>query len=276
MSYHFPPPVDWQVFQRLVAGFARSLYDTHTVAEYGRTGQRQNGVDVFARDLLGNPVGLQCKWTSEDLAETALAKECGKALEFRPRLEHFVLWTTSKRDVHLQDVASRLNESGDYPFSVTIRFWDDAIDHLNRAYSVANLYYGAWIEDNGLSAEQDHRQKLLVAFDRPAFRDPIHLERNFSHLLDAVKDTLVFFRAGLLYDRYDRTLIVQALPLSMLSDAEYKEGLAEVVALLADLERLLDDACKRFGSPMLIDSGDVRECDQIRAAISHRVSRFAD
>jgi hypothetical protein len=271
VAYHYPPPAEWQTYQTLVAGFARVLYDEHTVEEYGRTGQRQHGVDVFARDHAGRNIGLQCKWTHESLAAGDLAVECDKARKFAPRLDYFILWTTARRDVHLQDLAHGLDHSGVYPFSVGIRFWDDAIEQLNRMYSVASVYYAQWLEEHQVTADHDHRRKLRIAFDRPAFLDPIHLERDFGDLLQAVKDTLVFLKAGLLYDRYDRTLVAQALPFSLLSDAGYVEGLAKVASMLADLEGLLQRSAAPFGAPMMTDPQDVEQCDRLRQRIVKQV-----
>lgn len=274
MAFHFPPPAEWQTFQTLVAGFAESLFDADTVEEYGRTGQRQNGVDIFAKDRLGKNVGIQVKWTSDTLSEKALADECAKAVQFSPKLDLFILWTTAKRDVHLQDIAHDLDSSGQYDFSVSIRFWDDAILHLNRAYSVASAYYADWVESNHMTADHDHRKKLRVAFDRPAFLDPIHLERDFGDLLQAVKDTLVFLKAGLLYDRYNQTLVAQALPFSLLSDAAYVEGLAKVLSLLTQLQVLLERESSYFGAPVMTDERDVQECDRLRKTIVRRVRQL--
>lgn len=271
MAYHYPPPAEWQTFQTLVAGIARVLYDEHTVAEYGRTGQRQHGVDVFARDHAGRTIGLQCKWTHDSLATAALAAECEKARKFAPKLNYFILWTTARRDVRLQDLAHDLDESGAYPFSVGIRFWDDAIEQLNRMHSVASAYYAQWLEEHQVTADHDHRRKLRIAFDRPAFVDPIHLERDFGDLLQAVKDTLVFLKAGLLYDRYDRTLVAQALPFSLLSDAKYVEGLAKVASMLVDLEGLLQRSASTFGTSMMTDPQDVEQCDRLRQRIAKQV-----
>ncbi|GAA5124737.1 hypothetical protein GCM10023339_46720 [Alloalcanivorax gelatiniphagus] len=275
MAYHYPPPAEWQTYQTLVAGFARVLYNEHTVEEYGRNGQRQHGVDVFARDHAGKNIGLQCKWTHESLDAGALAAECDKARKFSPKLNYFVLWTTARRDVNLQDLAHSLDQSGAYPFSIGIRFWDDAIEQLNRMYSVASAYYAEWLEEHQVTADHDHRRKLRIAFDRPAFTDPIHLERNFEDLLQAVKDTLVFLKAGLLYDRYDRTLIAQALPFSLLSDPKYVEGLAKVASMLADLEMLLQRSAAPFGAQMMTDSHDVEQCDRLRRRIVRQVKALS-
>lgn len=276
MAYHYPPPAEWQTFQSLVAGFAASQYEQHSVHEYGRSGQRQNGVDIFARDHFGKNVGIQCKWTSGDLAESALADECNKAVSFTPELNVFILWTTSRRDVRLQDAAHRLEQSGDYKFQVVVRFWDDAIEHLNRAFSVAQTYYDDWLEHNHVTADRDHRSKLRIAVDRPAFNDPIFLERSFADLWRAIKDTAIFLKTGLLYDRYDRTLIVQALPFSMMSDSDYVEELTGILELLTRLDELLGRAASRFHSPVLTDAEDVEECDRIRREIVQIAHRLRD
>lgn len=275
MAYHYPPPADWQTFQTLVAGFAEALYNANTVEEYGRSGQRQHGVDVFAQDHFDKNVGIQCKWTNESLKPDALVAECRKAQAFRPKLDYFVLWTTAQRDVHLQDLAHRLDRSGDYDFKVTIRFWDDAITALNGMYSVASAYYSEWLERNEVTADHDHRRKLRIAFDRPAFVDDIHFERSVDDLLQAVKDTLVFLKAGLLYDRYDRTLIAQALPFSLLSDAKYIEGLAKVLSLLTELEQALQRSGTRARSHVALSPDDARDCDRIRRRIVRQVRQLS-
>ncbi len=275
MAYHYPPPADWQTFQRLVAGFAGALYIANTVEEYGRNGQRQHGVDVFAQDHFDKNIGIQCKWTNESLKAEALVAECQKAKAFKPTLDYFVLWTTAQRDVHLQDTAHNLDRSGDYVFRITIRFWDDAITALNGMYSVASAYYSDWLEQNNVTADHDHRRKLRIAFDRPAFLDEIHLERSFDELLQEVKDTLVFLKAGLLYDRYNRALIAQALPFSLLSDAKYIEGLAKVLSLLTELEQTLQRGASYDGAYRLLDQADARDCDLLRRRIVRQVRQLS-
>src|SRR5262245_42764726 len=61
LKIYLPPPTNWQDFQSLVKDIAESRYDPSTVVEYGRQGQAQNGVDVYAEDRFGKKIGIQCK-----------------------------------------------------------------------------------------------------------------------------------------------------------------------------------------------------------------------
>lgn len=276
MSYHFPPPNEWQVFQSLVAGFAKTLYDAATVEEYGRNGQRQNGVDIFARDHADRKFGLQCKWTATELDENVLTSEATKALKFKNGLDFFVLWTTAPRDVHVQDAARHINDQSAFPFKVSVSFWDDAISHLNRAYTVANDYYASWLNGKQRTVDTDHRIKMAIAVDRPAFTDPIHIERSFGDLLVAVRDTITFLNTGILYDRFDRTMIVQALPFRMLEDPSYVKSLARIHDLLKALEAVLLEEAASFGSVVISSFQAAEECDRLRVSIVRSVADLQD
>jgi hypothetical protein len=82
----------------LVKEIADVRYDPDTVIEYGRIGQRQNGVDVYAEDRDGKRVGIQCKETKQaKLPEKTIEEESQKAKAFNPKLDLFVLTTTMRR-----------------------------------------------------------------------------------------------------------------------------------------------------------------------------------
>lgn len=52
MILNFPPPANWQDFQILTLRLVEQVCDPATVREYGRQGQRQNGVDVYGEILV--------------------------------------------------------------------------------------------------------------------------------------------------------------------------------------------------------------------------------
>jgi hypothetical protein len=68
------------------------------VVEYGRLGQRQNGVDVYAEDRFGKKIGIQCKETKSVLADGEIRQEADKARSFPQKLDLFILATTDRTD----------------------------------------------------------------------------------------------------------------------------------------------------------------------------------
>lgn len=105
---YLPPPSNWQDFQLLLGEIARTRFEPSTVVEYGRNGQRQNGVDVFAVDRFGRRIGIQCKETKVDLKKSVLKTEADKATKFKGGLDQFVIATTDMTDIAIQDHAINL------------------------------------------------------------------------------------------------------------------------------------------------------------------------
>src|SRR5438045_2046872 len=69
LKIYLPPPSNWQDFQLLVKEIAAIRYNPGTVVEYGRQGQTQDGVDVFAEDYHEHKIGIQCKESKDKLSD---------------------------------------------------------------------------------------------------------------------------------------------------------------------------------------------------------------
>lgn len=67
----------------------------------GTRGQRQDGVDIFAREVANYSwIGIQCKVKSrEKISSSEIDKEIAKAIHFNPKLSKYYFYTTAKRDV---------------------------------------------------------------------------------------------------------------------------------------------------------------------------------
>ena len=94
-------------------------YVKESVHEYGRQGQRQNGVDVYAEDGDGRKIGIQCKETKKVLDEQVVLTEATNAKGFFEQLKVFIVATTDRKDKHLQDYVMTLNSSGEFPFGLS-------------------------------------------------------------------------------------------------------------------------------------------------------------
>ena len=56
-----PPPANWPDFEGLCCDLWTEMLGDPNTALYGRSGQAQQGVDVYGRNKSKNWVGVQCK-----------------------------------------------------------------------------------------------------------------------------------------------------------------------------------------------------------------------
>ena len=93
-------PEHWQDFEKLCKKLWGEIWDCpNTIKRNGRSGQKQNGVDVY-----GIPkgetqyYGIQCKgkdeYTNSTLTYKEIDEEIQKAESFKPKLKCFIFATT--------------------------------------------------------------------------------------------------------------------------------------------------------------------------------------
>jgi hypothetical protein len=250
-----PPPKDWQDFQILTAEVARVKYVSDSVQEYGRQGQSQNGVDVFARDIFDKNIGIQCKETKKNGLTTAIvdneAKEAGK---FSPQLDLFIVATTQRTDVNIQKHINQINSTKTHKFKVQIWFWDDINLYINMSQAVMSSCYKAFLEQFGAEEIQNHLAGVKVAFDRSAFTDDFLYERNYNDFEDALASTKAMLKTGFLYDRWTRSLVAQVVPSSMIGDGTYQ-------IFIHDVEKLLEKIYQDFIRDKKLAQGNPRHLE---------------
>lgn len=109
MSRHahadYAPPRSWEQFEELCADIFQSAWRDPALVRHGRAGQRQNGVDIVARNGAIYPIGLQCKkrskWPVSKLTTKQIDAEVAEALKFKPALQAFYILTTAPDDTTL-------------------------------------------------------------------------------------------------------------------------------------------------------------------------------
>jgi hypothetical protein len=227
---YLPPPSSWQAFQLLVKQIAETRYDPATVVEYGRQGQRQDGVDVYAEDNFGKKIGIQCKETKDELAVADIREEADKAKSFPQPLDLFIVATTARTDAKVQAAVMSLNASGAYPFKVRVDFWDVLVGDINRYAMVLNGCYQTYRETFHKTDESHHIACLRVTFDRPAFKDDFLHERSYDDFEEALVSTKRLFRTGFTMDRLSRIPVVQTVPVDFLPDGPYRRLVSKIEA----------------------------------------------
>lgn len=224
ITQFFQPPLYWQQFEDLTQAVVQSVFGIPHADKIGRPGQSQNGVDVHVGRSHVGALGVQCK-RMDDLDENnlplpggvirrkTLLEEIEKAKTFHPPLDVWILATTAKRDARIQATARRIDSQHTEQklFEVKLWFWDDYVAFLN---SYSHLQVGYYDQIIRLRSPRDQDRLILetiaIAFDRPAFTDPLNVEQ-VDDLLQALADTRAALKTGQLVDRQSRHIIRKAV-----------------------------------------------------------------
>jgi hypothetical protein len=250
MILNFPPPANWQDFQILTLRLVEQVCDPATVREYGRQGQRQNGVDVYGEIFGGLHLGVQCKQMQpgKQLTLKIIKSEADKARSFSPALDTFVIATTLAEDTALHKSVTTLNAAKSYPFKISYWSWARFNDGLNRSSKLVQESYKAYAKAFDVKEETLELDALREAFDRPAFIDDFNYELSLADFLTALGDTVLFLQTGFLRDRFSQQLLRGSYPLNMLPPGECKKLRTQV---LRELKSLRAEAIKHNKSGQL-------------------------
>lgn len=143
------PPKSWEKFEDLTRALFAAVWDSPLTQKNGRTGQKQQGVDVFGtpKATPGEIFGVQCKGKSEAYGSKATIvefdSELAKAEEFKPPLGHWTFATTAANDGPLQEharlVSERRKKEGRFP--VVAIGWETIQALLSSQPAVIEEFY---------------------------------------------------------------------------------------------------------------------------------------
>ncbi len=141
-----PPPKYWQQFEDLCLGLFRNIWGDQTAQKNGRTGQPQNGTDIWGNES-GSFVGVQCKGKDvglgSTLAEQELRSEIEKAKSFNPSLATWTLATTAPKDARIEEVARQITIEHRTTglFEVRVLGWEDITSLMSQYPEVIEQFY---------------------------------------------------------------------------------------------------------------------------------------
>ena len=135
-------PKSWDEFEDMVADIVKIEYGDPLAARYGRTGQRQDGIDIFGNSEKLPKFGIQCK-NKEDISKEEILEQIKEAEHFQPSLNYLIFATTSKRDATLQTELAEISEKRltEKKFEVRIIFWEDISLILSGSRNLMEKYY---------------------------------------------------------------------------------------------------------------------------------------
>ena len=130
------PPASWDKFEEMCADLFSRIWKDPQVVRHGRSGQRQNGVDIYGRDN-GENYGVQCKgkriWPPTELKISEIDEEVERAKKFEPALSHYIIATTADNDVHVTNHVNAISERHlqEGLFRVTVFGWRELVRRLD-------------------------------------------------------------------------------------------------------------------------------------------------
>lgn len=144
-----PPPKSWDEFEDVVTDIAKLKWKNPNVTRYGRTGQRQNGIDIIGEPfyLLNEYSGVQCKNLENDLTLTAVEQGIKEAELFKPKIKEFIIACINHRDSKMQSSIMEISQERkkSNKFSVLVWFWDDLFLELSGNAELMEKYYPQYI-----------------------------------------------------------------------------------------------------------------------------------
>lgn len=227
MTTHFvfPKPQDWNAFEDIVCDVFTRKYQNLNLQRYGRSGQRQNGVDI-AGLFPGGVLGVQCKHhVRGDLDTKEIDNEITKSEKFRPGLAEYVIATSADRDTkaheHVLSLAATRQSVGMFP--VTLKFWEDICGWLAEYPDLVYKHFTKFFPSHELEHLQlaALRQQSRAPVRWPCTRE--ELEYQVTQSLGAVK-------------KIDPYLL--SLGISTFATATFSEP----VDLVVDLSEFLDSS----------------------------------
>ena len=143
-----PPPSSWEEFEQICADLFSLEWGDKKLVRHGRTGQRQNGVDIHGKPATGGSGGVQCKgkriWPPKKLTAAEVTAEVKKARKFAPALTEFIVVTTADDDAKLQAHARQITRRHENKklFSVHVSRLAELERRIKNHDQLIQKYYG--------------------------------------------------------------------------------------------------------------------------------------
>jgi hypothetical protein len=141
-------PKSWEEFEEICADLFGRIWNDPNIVRYGRSGQRQNGVDISGHLADGRIAGVQCKrkrpWPVVKLTRREIDDEVTEALEFKPELAEFTIATTATNDANLQAHVDAITERHRAKglFSVHLLGWSELGRRIADHAHLVEKHYG--------------------------------------------------------------------------------------------------------------------------------------
>ena len=138
-NYNIPTLKSWEQFQKMVCELFREIWQDPYAQEYGRIGQKQDGIDIIGRRKGASKYEAVQATIEAPLTEGKIQKDYESSQKLDFELDNFIIASSNKRDVSLQKYAIKLSSEG--PYTCKIWFWDDLVEKLAKYDHIRKAYY---------------------------------------------------------------------------------------------------------------------------------------
>lgn len=129
-------------FENLMRDFAEIRYQGQA-SLYGRSGQKQYGVDIVVTCLDGKKICIQCKNWGRELKNSDIDSMITEVEKFSTNISLFVIAVTTKTDANIQRYVYNLSEKRiiEQTFPIEIIFWEEIEQVVKVNKSLLRKYY---------------------------------------------------------------------------------------------------------------------------------------
>lgn len=158
-----PKPKNWQEFEHIACDAMAQRWQSSGLQMNGRSGQTQNGVDIFGGDDIGRRVGIQCKRYDEAPSIKLIQSEIASAETFTPKLSTLYIATTADYDSQLQSSVRELSDErvAKGQFAVAMLFWGDIVSGLILNPAILSAHYPNLVLSVGRRVDPDRNLAAL-------------------------------------------------------------------------------------------------------------------
>lgn len=182
-NYQIDAPTSWDSFEKMCHLLWMDLLDDPKVQFEGRKGQKQNGVDVYGTHAKSKQFyGVQCKGKDNSykkpLTEKELKAEIKKAKKFSPKLDVFIVATTSPNDVKLQKLARSISAEHKKKklFEVFVYGWDEMRQRIAASPRTIKEFYPHLEKNKDLETISAELTKISAALGKPSLKKKAKLD----------------------------------------------------------------------------------------------------
>jgi tetratricopeptide (TPR) repeat protein len=164
--FQFPAPTNASDFEDLCLSIFQCVWQDNTAQKNGRSGQAQNGVDIFGTEN-GKLVAVQCKKKdlslNSKLTKSEILAEVKLAVGFDKDLSKLIIATTDARDIKIQKYARELSKKykKEAGFSVVLQAWEDLTPRIGQyREKVMLVHYPEFIQTESDEDDETPEQKI--------------------------------------------------------------------------------------------------------------------
>ena len=232
-----PPPKSWSEFEDICRDAFGERWSNTNLTKHGRSGQGQQGVDIYGDDHRGQTVGIQCKNTVGAVTMAMITAEVTNAEEFDPPIATLYIASACDTDAPLQQLVRTLSQSriAQAKFGVEIVSWPEIAHDLAKNPALAAKHFPQMFSGGVVSSANTKRNRDLQNLKR--LLDVIDLDSVNGYLTWGAK-----YIHSSVEDHLDQITAVRNSPSFALSDNQLLQKIDHLVSQWYELRRRMSFA----------------------------------